>query len=85
MATFSLAFHGLMRVGELTVGNKSSDTHTISFHDVKISNNILEVFILSSKTEKQWYETNSECTCEQQNKINPIKGLAICQPGQQFF
>jgi hypothetical protein len=50
MATFSLAFHGLMRVGELTVGNKSSDTHTISFHDVKISNNILEVFILSSKT-----------------------------------
>jgi len=46
MAAFSLAFHGLTRVGELTVGNKSSDTHTISFHDVKISNNILEIFIL---------------------------------------
>jgi len=52
MAAFSLAFHGLMRVGELTVGNKSSDTHTISFHDVKISNNILEIFILSSKTDQ---------------------------------
>jgi hypothetical protein len=52
MAAFSLAFHGLMRVGELTAGNKSSDTHTISFYDVKISDNNLEVFILSSKTDQ---------------------------------
>lgn len=52
MAAFSLAFHGLMRVGELTVGSRSSDAHTISFHDVKISNNILEVFISSSKTDQ---------------------------------
>jgi hypothetical protein len=63
MATFSLAFHGLMRVGELTVGNKSSDTQPFNtlnhFTNDKFLSSVLKVVYLVVKTQTRDITRNS--------------------------
>ncbi|CAG2232678.1 unnamed protein product [Mytilus edulis] len=50
-AAFSLAFHGLFRVGELVVTN-SLQSHTLQLSDIHILNGLLQVCIPSSKTDQ---------------------------------
>lgn len=51
-AAFSLAFHGLFRVGELAVGPDSSVNHTLIISDVKVFQSYLEIYLASSKTDQ---------------------------------
>lgn len=50
-AAFSLAFHGLFRVGELTVGNKLAN-HTIQYENIKLWHDRLELNVQTSKTDQ---------------------------------
>ncbi|XP_063423640.1 uncharacterized protein LOC134707625 isoform X2 [Mytilus trossulus] len=50
-AAFSLAFHGLFRVGELVVTN-SLQGHTLQISDIHIVSGLLQVCITSSKTDQ---------------------------------
>ncbi|VDI73212.1 Hypothetical predicted protein [Mytilus galloprovincialis] len=50
-AAFSLAFHGLFRVGELVVTN-SLQSHTLQLSDIHILSGLLQVCIPSSKTDQ---------------------------------
>ncbi|CAG2212893.1 unnamed protein product [Mytilus edulis] len=43
MASFSLAFHGFMRVGEITVDCKNKQMHTVKFENIKLCDARLEV------------------------------------------
>ena len=49
---FSLAFHGFMRVGELSVGSKNNQMHTVAIENINIFDNKLEVLLTSSKTDQ---------------------------------
>ncbi|CAC5363736.1 unnamed protein product [Mytilus coruscus] len=54
-AVFSLVFHGLLRVGELTVQNMSnicSANHALNKNDVKIYKKYLEIHLVSSKIDQ---------------------------------
>ena len=46
---FLLAFHGFFRVGELTVGPKGDQIHTVKIENVKLFSNQLIFFLVSSK------------------------------------
>lgn len=50
-AAFTLAFHGLMRVGELAI-KKGSKNHTVQFGDVNIFDKYMAVHLASSKTDQ---------------------------------
>lgn len=50
-AAFSLAFHGLFRVGELTIGAKLTN-HTILWNNVQVKDNCIEIFMKTSKTDQ---------------------------------
>ena len=54
-AVFSLAFHGLFRVGELTVQTMSNtcySNHALNVNDVQIYKTYLEIHLVSSKTDQ---------------------------------
>lgn len=50
-SVFSLAFHGMFRVGELTVGSKCANNHRVTVNNVIVSNGILEIYLATSKTD----------------------------------
>ena len=50
-SVFSLAFHGMLRVGELTVGSKCANSHRVTVNNVSVSNGILEIYRATSKTD----------------------------------
>lgn len=52
LSVFSLAFYGLFRVGELTVGPKGMDAHTIKIENVKVHLDGIELFLATSKTDQ---------------------------------
>lgn len=51
-AAYSLAFHGLFRVGELTVCPTNNSNHTIAIANVNIRDDNLEIYLGSSKTDQ---------------------------------
>ena len=51
-AAFLLAFSGFFRVGELTVGPKGDQIHTVKIKNVKLFSNHFEIFLVSSKTDQ---------------------------------
>lgn len=50
-SAFSLAFHGMLRIGELTV-NKGDNNHTVMINDIQITDVGLEINLKSSKTDQ---------------------------------
>ena len=54
-AAFLLAFNGFFRVGELTVGPKGDQIHTVKIENVKLFSNHFETFLVSSKNRSNWY------------------------------
>ncbi|XP_071146703.1 integrase/recombinase xerD homolog isoform X2 [Mytilus edulis] len=53
-ASFSLAFSGFLRVGELTADHKhaSTQSHAIEYNDIKINLSSIEIRLRSSKTDQ---------------------------------
>ncbi|XP_076099825.1 integrase/recombinase xerD homolog, partial [Mytilus galloprovincialis] len=53
-ASFSLAFFGFLRVGELTADHKhaSTQSHAIEYNDIKINLSSIEIRLRSSKTDQ---------------------------------
>jgi hypothetical protein len=51
-AAFSLAYHGLLRISELTVCTQNISNHTGVVHNVEICNDYLDVYLSSSKTDQ---------------------------------
>lgn len=84
-AAFSLAFHGFFRVGEITVGTCSNETrHTICIENVQISQNQIELFLGSSKTDQQGRGTTIIVSKTADPKICPVMLMhhyLNCRPG----
>jgi hypothetical protein len=57
IAAYSLALHGFMRVGKLTVSNGTVQNHTIYLHNILLGESSLGVFIPSSKTDQYGIST----------------------------
>ena len=51
-SVFSLAFHDMLRVGELTVGSECAKNQTLTVNNVSASNVILEIYLATSKTDQ---------------------------------
>ena len=66
-AAFTLAFHGFMRVGELT-WDKNNPSHTIQVHNIIVCVNYVEVYIASSKTDQLGRGTTL-CIPSQENQV----------------
>lgn len=66
-SVFSLAFHGMFRVGELTVDSKGVVDHTITVDNTSVNNGILEIYLATSKTDQFGSGTILQI-CPQENK-----------------
>ena len=76
-AAFSLAYHGLLRIGELAVSNRQTD-HTISISDVAFSHNgDLRVQIPSSKTDQLGAGCVIFLQCQPNSEICPCNLMRL--------
>ncbi|CAC5400996.1 unnamed protein product [Mytilus coruscus] len=75
-AAFSLAFHGLFRVGELVVTN-SLQSHTLQLSDIHILSGLLQVGIPSSKTDQLGKGSNIWIYPQSDLMICPVKLVSI--------
>ena len=66
-AAFLLAFSGFFRVGELTVGPKGDQIHTVKIENVKLFSNHFEIFLVSSKTDQIGTGTTISISAEKDN------------------
>ncbi|CAC5422578.1 unnamed protein product [Mytilus coruscus] len=75
-AAFSLAFHGLFRVGELVVTN-SLQSHTLQLSDIHILSGLLQVGIPSSKNDQLGKGSNIWIYPQSDLMICPVKLVSI--------
>ncbi|CAC5408031.1 unnamed protein product [Mytilus coruscus] len=75
-AAFSLAFHGLFRVGELTVGSKGIADHTVLFNNVKVCDEFLPVYLATSKTDQLGTGKVLTISSQYNVKICPVIALS---------
>ena len=64
---FSLAFHDMLRVGQLTVGSECAKNQTLTVNGVSVSNEILEIYLATSKTD-QFCSGTILLICPQENQ-----------------
>ena len=57
-SAFSLAYHGLLRISELTVCPQNISYHTVVVYNVEIGKDYLDVYLSSSKTDQFGKGTN---------------------------
>lgn len=72
---FSLVFHGMFRVGQLTVGNNCVINHTVTVNYVSVSNGILEIYLAISKTDKFGNGTILHICPQENQKVCPVVPL----------
>ncbi|CAC5420120.1 unnamed protein product [Mytilus coruscus] len=75
-AAFSLAFHGLFRVGELTVGSKGIAVHTVLFNNVKVCDKLIQVYLATSKTDQLGTGKVLTISSQYNVKICPVIALS---------
>lgn len=80
-AAFSLCFHGMFRVGELTISDSKYVNHAVKLKDVKFVNGGIEVFLKTSKTD-QFGEGVTMFISSQPNhkQLCPVAALALYLP-----
>lgn len=71
-AAFSLAYHGLLRISELTVCPQNISNHTVFVHNVEICNDYLDVYLSSSKTDQFGKGTNIHIPAQADPKSCPL-------------
>jgi hypothetical protein len=71
-AAFSLAYHGLFRISELTVCPQQFSNHTVFVHNVEICNDYLDVYLSSSKTDQFDKSTNIHIPAQADPKTCPL-------------
>ncbi|CAG2196532.1 unnamed protein product [Mytilus edulis] len=76
MASFSLAFHGFMRVGEITVDCKNKQMHTVKFENIKLCDARLEVLLTSSKTDQFGSGTTIVISKQKNKNVCPVQIMA---------
>ncbi|CAG2184747.1 unnamed protein product [Mytilus edulis] len=76
MASFSLAFHGFMRVGEITVDCKNKQMHTEKFENIKLCDARLEVLLTSSKTDQFGSGTTIVISKQKNKNVCPVQIMA---------
>lgn len=79
-AAFSLCFHGMFRVGELTVSDSYSLNHAVKKRDVKFVNGGLEVFFRSSKTDQFGSGVTIHVSSQLNKQLCPVAALAAFLP-----
>lgn len=69
-SAFSLAFHGMFRVGELAVASNSNSNHTISIENVILNSEYVELTLETSKTDQfgrgttfRFLKQSNQATC----------------------
>ena len=75
-AAFSLAFHGFMRVGGLSVGSKNNQMHTVALENINIFDNKLEVLLTSSKTDQVGAGTTICISSQRDKNVCPVRLMA---------
>lgn len=75
-AAFSIAFHGFMRVGELSVGSKNNQMHTVAIENINIFDNKLEVLLTSSKTDQVGAGTTICILSQRDKNVCPVRLMA---------
>ncbi|CAG2188983.1 unnamed protein product [Mytilus edulis] len=76
MTSFSLAFHGFMRVGEITVDCKNKQMHTVKFENIKLCDARLEVLLTSSKTDQFGSGTTIVISKQKNKNVCPVQIMA---------
>lgn len=71
-SAFILAFHGMFRVGELTVDSKGNALHTVEIEDICVMNQVLKINIRSSKTDQMGKGTVLEIS-----RVVPDRGCPV--------
>jgi hypothetical protein len=82
-AAFSLAYHGLLRISELTVCPQNISYHTVVVHNVEICNDYLDVYLSSSKTDQFGKGTNIHIPAQADHKtchLNLLKSFLQISP-----
>lgn len=74
-SVFSLAFHGLFRIGELTVGNNNVADHTVLANNVNIQASMIEIRLSSSKTDQNGSGVTLQIPCQSDQTICPVSLL----------
>ena len=74
-AAFSLAYHGLVRISELTVCPQNISKHTGVVHNVEICNDYLYVYLSSSKTDQFGKGTTIHIPAQADHKTCPLNLL----------
>lgn len=75
-AAFSMAFHGFLRVGELTVDGKTGQLHTILFQNTKVDEHQIQLFLATSKTDQCGQGTTILISKQQNISTCPVKLLS---------
>jgi len=85
-AAFSLAFHGLFRIGEFAAGNKNISDHSVQLCNVKVFNKFIEVYLGTSTTDQLGAGQVVRISCQENKIVCPVytlgKFLAV-RPLQQ--
>jgi len=71
-AAFSLAYHGLFRISELTVCPQNISNHTVVVRNVEICNDYLDVYSSSSKTDQFGKGTSIHIPAQADHKTCPL-------------
>ena len=82
-AASSLAYHGLLRISELTVCPQNISYHTVVVHNVEICNDYLDVYLSSSKTDQFGKGTNIHIPAQADHKtchLNLLKSFLQISP-----
>ena len=74
-SVFSLAFHVIFRVGELTVGSKCAKNHTVTVNNVSVNNGMLEIYLATSKTDQFGSGTILQICPQENQKVCPVFAL----------
>ena len=76
-SVFSLAFHDMLRVGELTVGSECAKHQTLTVNNVSASNVILEIYLATSKTDQFGSGTILQIYPQENQEICPVVHFLI--------
>ncbi len=74
-AAFLLCFHGMFRVGELTAISKSVGGQAVSFRDVIINQQGLEITLRHSKTDRYGAGVNISISGQTRVDLCPVKAI----------
>lgn len=71
-AAFSLCFHGMFRVSELTFKGPNFNSHAIKIENLKLTSNSIEMLLLSSKTDQFGRGVSIHISAQKDLNICPV-------------